>query len=244
MTKFKVLSTKKLEPSLLEYAKENNIDIIEQDFISIRPIENPEIFDKITGLINDKKLNIVLTSANAVDILNSYMHVNDTYYVVDWNIFCLSGKTKQAIMNALLLKKNIVGEASNATELARQIIAKGIKEIIFFCSNIRRDELPTALRNANVKVEEIVLYETTETPTTLSHDFDAVLFFSPSGVQGFFSANELKQDCVCFAIGRTTATSIATFTQNTIVKSITPDPKEMIEEVIEHFKQKLTARYR
>jgi uroporphyrinogen-III synthase len=242
MAKYKVLSTKKLEPSLIEYAKENGIEIIEQVFISIRPIRNQETFGKILRLINDKKLNIALTSANAVDVLNSYMYFGDTYYIVDWSIFCLSGKTKEAISNALLLKKNIVAEAGNATELARKVIKKGVKEIIFFCSNKRRDELPTALKNANIQVHEIVLYETTETPITVSHDFDAVLFFSPSGVQSFFSANELNEDTVCFAIGRTTATSIATFTQTEIVKSIAPDPKEMIEEVIKYFKQKSTAR--
>lgn len=237
MAKHKVLSTKKIEPSLIEIAKENGIEIIEQEFISVKSVRNQETFDKILGFINDKILNIALTSANAVDALNSYMHVSDTYYVVDWNIFCLSGKTRQAIRNALLLKKNIVGEAGNATELANKIISKGVKEIVFFCSNKRRDELPTALKNANIKVHEVVVYETTETPVTVVNDFDAILFFSPSGVQSFFSANELNEDSVCFAIGRTTATSIATFTHNKIINSIAPDPKVMVEDVIEYFKQ-------
>lgn len=237
MAKHKVLSTKKLEPSLIDLAKENGVEIIEQDFISVKPVWNQETFDKILGFINDKTLNIALTSANAVDALNSYMHVSDTYYVVDWNIFCLSGKTRQAIMNALLLKKNIVGEAGNAAELANKIISKSVKELVFFCSNKRRDELPTALKNAGVKVHEVVVYETTETPVTVANDFDAILFFSPSGVQSFFSANELNEDSVCFAIGRTTATSIATFTRNKIINSIAPDAKMMVEDVIEYFKQ-------
>jgi len=33
MVKYKVLSTKKLDPSLVEQAKKNNIEIIEQEFI-------------------------------------------------------------------------------------------------------------------------------------------------------------------------------------------------------------------
>lgn len=240
MAKHKVLSTKKLDPSLIEQAKENGIEIIQQDFISIRPVWNKETFDKILGFINDKKLNIALTSANAVDALNSYMHVDGAYYVVDWNIFCLSGKTKRAVTNALLLKKNIVGEAGDAAELANKIISKGVKEIVFFCSDKRREELPATLRNASIKVHEVIVYETTETPVTVSNDFDAVLFFSPSGVQSFFSANELNEDSVCFAIGRTTATSIATFTQNRIITSRAPDPIMMVEEVIEYFKQATT----
>lgn len=241
MARHKVLSTKKLEPSLVAQAKENGIDIIEQEFISIKPILNRETFDKILGIINDKKLTIALTSANAVDALNSYMHFSDTYLVVDWNIFCVSGKTKQAILNALLLKKNIAGDAKDAAELANRIIAKGVKEITFFCGNQRREELPATLKNAGIKVQEIILYETAENPIAVANDFDAVLFYSPSGVQSFFSVNELNKHCVCFAIGRTTATSIATFTNNTIVKSTTPDPKKMVEDVIEYFKQETTA---
>jgi uroporphyrinogen-III synthase len=241
MAKYKVLSTKKLDPSLIEQAKENGIDIIEQEFISIKPIWNQETFDRIIGFVNNNTQNIVVTSANAVDVLNSYMNFNDTYLVADWNIFCLSGKTKSAILNALLLRKNIVDETSDATKLANKIIAKGVKEIIFFCSNKRREELPTALKKANIKVHEVVLYETAETPATVDKDFDAVLFFSPSGVQSFFSANELNEESICFAIGRTTATSIATFTQNRIVKSPSPDPKKMVEEVIEFFKEEKTS---
>lgn len=241
MAKHKVLSTKKLEPSLVELAKENGIEIIEQEFISIKPIWNQETYDRIIRIVNIETQNIALTSANAVDVLNSYMHFSDTYLVVDWNIFCLSGKTKKAILNALLLRKNIVGEATDATELANKIIAKGVKEIIFFCSNKRREELPASLKKANIKVHEVVLYETAETPVTVDKDFDAVLFFSPSGVQSFFSANELNEDSICFAIGRTTATSVATFTQNSIVKSTAPDTQKMVQELIEYFKQKTTA---
>jgi uroporphyrinogen-III synthase len=240
MAKYKVLSTKNLEPSLIEQAGENSIEIIEQEFIAVKPVWNQETFNKIQSFINDKTFNIALTSANAVDALNSYMHVGGTYYVVDWNIFCLSGKTKQAVMNALLLRKNILGEASNATKLASKIISKGIKEIVFFCGDKRRDELPIALKNANIKVHEVIVYETTETPVTVANDFDAILFFSPSGVQSFFSANELNKGSVCFAIGRTTATSIATFTQARIINSIAPDPKMMVEEMIEYFKQETT----
>jgi uroporphyrinogen-III synthase len=242
MAMHKVLSTKKLEPSILKQAKENDIEIIEQEFISIKPVWAKETFERIIGFPNNKKFNIALTSANAVDALNSYMHAGDAFYVINWNIFCLSGKTKQAVLNAKLLEKNIVGEAANASELAKKIIEARVDEIIFFCSNKRRDELPTILQTASIKVHEVILYETTETPVSVDGNLDAVLFFSPSGVQSFFSANELNDTTVCFAIGPTTATSISTFTQNKVIASISPNQEELIEEVIEHFKQKSTVR--
>jgi uroporphyrinogen-III synthase len=242
MAKYKVLSTKKLEPSLVTQAEEHDIEIVEQEFISIKPVWNQETFDRIIGFPTDKKFYIALTSANAVDALNSYMHVGDAFYVIKWNIFCLSGKTKQAVLNAKLLEKNIVGEANNASGLAKKIIEAGADEIIFFCGSKRRDELPTILKNANIKVHEVILYENTETPVTLNEHFDAILFFSPSGAQSFFSANELSDSTVCFAIGLTTATSVSTFTQNKVIVSIAPNQEELVEEVIEHFKQKSIVR--
>src|SRR4029079_4049908 len=128
MAKYKVLSTKKLEPSLVEQAKEKGIEIIEEEFISIRPVMNKETFDKIVALAETGKSFIAITSSNAVDVLDSYMHARDIYYVIQWNIFCLSGKTKEAILNTGLLEKNIVGEARNAEELATEIIKHGVKE--------------------------------------------------------------------------------------------------------------------
>lgn len=238
MAKYKVLSTKKLEPSLVEQANQHNIEILEREFISIKPIWNQETFDRIIDFTRQKKFNIALTSANAVDALNSYMIAYDSYYVIDWGIFCLSGKTKQAVLNARFPEKNIIGEAKNASELAQKIIQAGANEIIFFCGNKRRDDLPNRLALANIKVHEVILYETVATPVVVDNDFDAVLFFSPSGVQSFFSSNELKQNTVCFAIGATTATSISTFTTNKIINSIAADPVMMVEEVIDHFKQK------
>jgi uroporphyrinogen-III synthase len=238
MAKYKVLSTKKLEPSLVEKAKENDIEIIEQEFISIKPVWNKETFDRIVRFAENNKLYIAFTSANAVDVLNGYMVAEDGYHIIEWKIFCLSGKTKQAIQAASFLQKNIIGESDNALELAKKIIGAGVKEIIFFCGNKRRDELPMILNEAGIKVHEVILYDTFEEPSALDENFDAVLFFSPSGVQSFFSANKLAKETICFAIGQTTATSIATFANNEIVISIVPKQADLIEEVIEHFKHR------
>jgi uroporphyrinogen-III synthase len=238
MAKYKVLSTKKLDPLLVEQAKKEDIEIIEKEFISIKPIWNEETFERIIDFTSQKKFNIALTSANAVDVLNNYMTAHDSFYLIKWNIFCLSGKTKQAILNAKFLQKNIIGEAKKASELGKKIIEVGADEIIFFCGDKKRDELPRLLFEADIKVHEVVLYETVETPVTIDDHFDAILFFSPSGVQSFFFANELKENVICFSIGPTTATSISTFTRNKIIDSLEPDPGMMLEELIEYLKQK------
>lgn len=236
MAKYKVLSTKKLRPSLIEQAKQNDIEIIQDDFISIKPRLNKQTLDAIPEF-KGKKSYVALTSANAVEILIKSMAEYDDCFT-DWKIFCLSGKTKQTAQASKLFNENIVDEANNAKDLAKKIIEKGVSEIVFFCGDKRRDELPKELRNAKIKVHEVVLYETLETPAKVDDDLNAILFFSPSAVKSFFSRNKLQHDAICFAIGGTTATSIAAFAKNEVIICSTPNPESMIEKVIHYFKQK------
>ena len=238
MAKHKVLSTKKLEPSLITRAKENDIEIIEQEFISVKPIWSEEKFKEILGLAEAGITNIVFTSANAVTAVDSYMHVGDTYYVVDWKIFCLSGRTQQAIINARFLAKDIIATAEYGKDLAQKIIEAGIEEIVFFSGNKRRDELPTILKKAGIKVHEVIVYETVETPAVATNEIDAILFFSPSAVQSFFSVNQLNDNTVCFAIGETTADSVKDFTDNKIIIPESPGQEMMIASINFYFKNK------
>jgi uroporphyrinogen-III synthase len=242
MAKYKVLSTKKLGPSLIEKARENDIEIIEQEFISIQRIWNKETHEKILAFPKQGLYTAAITSANAVSVLNDYMLADDDCHIIAWNFYCLQGRTKQAIQTAPLLDNTVIaGEAANAFLLADEIISKGIKEIIFFCGDKRRDDLPSKLREAEVNVHEVMLYETIRTPVAVGNDFDAILFFSPTGVQSFFAVNELMQGVVCFAIGPTTSNNIKSFTTNPVVSSVIPDPKVIIDEVIEHFKHRSTV---
>ena len=238
MAKYKVLSTKKLEPSLLKQAREKDIEIIEQEFISVKPIRSPEKLKEIIRYAESGKQFIVFTSANAVEAVDKYMHVGDTYYVIAWKMFCLSGKTKQAILNAEFLEKDVICEAENATALAGKIIEQKVGQVVFFCGNKRRDELPSILRNAGITVHEVVVYETVETPVAVRDTIDGILFFSPSAVQSFFSVNQLKQDAVCFAIGQTTADSVVDYCDNKIIISESPSRETMLASVNFYFQNK------
>jgi uroporphyrinogen-III synthase len=232
MAKYKVLSTKKLEPSLIEHAKQNHIEIIDQEFISVKPVLTFENINRFLLLL--KKPYAVFTSANAVTSFTCYLHPGDPAYKPLWKIFCLGGKTKEAVLKIRSLKKNIVAEANNATDLAHKIIEREVKEIVFCCGDRRRDELPDILKKAGITIHELVVYETVETPSTIAtDDIDAILFFSPSAVKSFFSVNQLKKTTVCFAIGQTTASSIADCSDNKIIISESPSQEMMLASV--HF---------
>lgn len=232
----KVLSTKKLEPLLLEKAREKGIEIIEKEFIKVSFLGNKKKFREIVKLAGRGIEHVVFTSANAVAALDQQMEVGGNYYSIDTKMFCLSGKTKESILKGSVIGKQIVGEAENASLLAKEIIDKGVKEVVFFCGNKRREELSKLLSEAGVKVHQVEVYETMEAPVKVNEDVEGVLFFSPSAVKSFFKVNELKEKIVCFAIGQTTADSIAEHTRNKVIVSEFPSQEQMLDIAAAYFK--------
>jgi uroporphyrinogen-III synthase len=232
--RFKLLSTKKLNPSLVKQLDQFNIELTELEFISITPIHNEEIQQQIIAFAA-RENTIVLTSKNAVEVLDQYVNVGGVNSSIGWNIFCLSGATKEAVLNAANLNNNIVAVADNATDLAKEITGHNIEEVIFFCGNKRRDNLPETLRKSGIMVHEVVLYETEATPQTATGNFDAILFFSPSAVESFFSLNQLSEGTVCFAIGNTTADTITNYTRNKVIISESPGQEILLSSVQLYF---------
>ena len=233
MAKYKVLSTKKLEPSLVKQAKVDDIQIIEQAAIKVNPILSKEKWKEIFQIIESKKEFIVFTSSNAVNAVQKYLNDYTNPFDIKWKIFSLTGKTKDAVEASSL--GFVIEKGWYAKELAEKIIASNVSEIVFFCGDKRREVLPKILREAGITVHEIVVYETILTPVVLKGAVDAVLFFSPSAVQSFFSVNQLTQDVVCFAVGQTTAETIRKFILNKIVISDHPAQEEVLGSVKNYF---------
>jgi uroporphyrinogen-III synthase len=224
MKKIKVLSTKKLKPLLIDEVKEKGIEITEHEFINIVPID----FKPSHKLMSESRdATVIFTSRNAVVNING---------IEIQNVYCLSGSTKTAVEEKFP-SATIVGTADNAKDLSEEIIEAGLKEVLFFCGHNRRDELPSILKKAGVTVQEVVVYETIETPVAVSNDFDAVLFFSPSAVSSFFQKNQLQDDKVCFAIGGTTADAIKNFAANEIRVSKATTQESILSDLEEFFKK-------
>jgi uroporphyrinogen-III synthase len=234
MAKYKVLSTKKLKTSLVKEAEENNIEIIEQEAIKVNPILSKEKWQQIFQVIESEKEFVVFTSSNAVLALKKYLNDYTNPIDLNWKIFSLSGKTKEALKDASF--GVVIETADNSKSLAEKIIKRKVSEIVFFCGNKRRDELPTILNDAEIKVQEIIVYESAETPFVAETEVDVVLFFSPSAVQSFFSFNQLNKDVVCFAVGNTTADSIQNFTNNKVFICEPPSQEMMLASVKTYFK--------
>lgn len=200
MRSYKVLSTKKLTPSQREIIHNSNINLVEYNAISIDTLP----FESI-----DEIENTIVTSQNTARILIASKAQLK-------NVFCVGKKTA-----ALLIENNfnVVKISKNASELASFIVEKHKKDsFMFFCGDKRREELPGALTENRINFTEEILYKTTLNSQKFEVKFDAILFFSPSGVDSYIQENSLENS-VAFCIGNTTAKEAKKYMSNIVVSS-------------------------
>lgn len=235
MTSFNILSTKKLEPGLKEQLNEAGFDIDDHDFINIEPVISEEISQTINAL-STQQINAVFTSASAVEVVADHFATSGEPKKNLWKIFCLAGKTKTAVLKTFN-ENQISVTSENATELAKRIIAGKAGEVIFFCGDQRREELPSLLKQNGIIVNELVVYKTNGSPITVEKNYSSVLFFSPSAVKSFFSVNQLSDTGICFAIGNTTADEIKNYTYNKIIIADFPSQEAVVSALINYYKQ-------
>ncbi|HEX4851773.1 MAG TPA: uroporphyrinogen-III synthase [Puia sp.] len=111
----------------------------------------------------------------------------------------------------------------------------GIKQAIFFCGDLRRDELPDILKEGGVEINELVVYETKLTPVKVSMRYDGILFFSPSAIKSFFTLNELPSKTVLFSIGETTRATLMDFTDHKIISIDKPNKEDLVRLALQYF---------
>lgn len=221
-----VLSTKKLKPNQKSLLLDAGIGFVEQDFISIVPLEfdfNPEKLTK----------NIIFTSKNAVRVV---LQQKGADFLKLKKIFCVGEKTA-----AFLEEKGLKATdfADYGAELAEKIAENHQnEEFLFFCGRKRRPELPEFFKLKKIPLTEVEVYDTIATPKKINRNFDGMLFFSPSAVESFCEENDLAES-TAFCIGDTTASEAKKHTDNIIVAN-KPSIENVIVQVVKHFSRHKT----
>ena len=222
-----ILSTRPVSESLLAEALSKNIEIDTLSFIETTPIETVEVQQEIE-LAANQMATVVFTSMNAVDAVTVMLDG----FVPEWTIYCMGYATKERVKN-YFGENAVSGTGDNAAELAEEIIEnEEPDEVIFFCGNRRRDELPGKLKKQQIEVNEIVVYQTENTQHKITKAYDGILFFSPSAVESFFTINKLPEHTIVFAIGQTTKETVGKFCKNKIVVSKLPGKDQLVEQAI------------
>jgi uroporphyrinogen-III synthase len=225
-----ILSTRPLDPDSLDLMHRNGVKVDTLSFIETTPIEDVGTTRTIHMCLKQKAVAI-FTSMNAVQSVADRMF----WDLPHWTIYTLGSATRERVVR-YFGETSIAGTATDAGSLADRIIADTPdSDLLFFCGDIRRDELPDKIRAAGLTLHEVMVYRTRETPHRVDGSYDAILFFSPSAVRSYFSANPAPEGTVLFAIGATTAAEIRNFCSNTIVRSDAPGKEDMVGTVVKHF---------
>jgi uroporphyrinogen-III synthase len=228
----KVLSTKTLANELLTAAQQKGLDILCLDFIKIKPV--PFSGAQLSGVKFD---SLAFTSSNAVKFFSE--NPDSKVLVGDKPVFGLIGKTESILTD---LGVDVFANSTDAASLADAIIEAGrINAVLHVCGNLKLDILQRKLEAAQIEYHPLIVYET----ILLKHivppdDFEAVMFYSPSGIESFFSQNTLSESTICCCIGDTTAAALKKRMPDAkIILPVFPSPESMMEAMQEHF-QKIT----
>ena len=228
--KITILSTRPLPAALIDEAGLQGIEINAETFIETEAIQSVEVQQEIEQVLL-QSATIIFTSMNAVEAVAEYM----SDVMPGWIIYCI-GQTTRQLVQKYFGENSIAGTADNAADLAELVAEEGYTgEVIFFCGDQRRDELPDSLRNNGIEVTEIMVYHTIATPHSINKQYNGILFFSPSAVDSFFSKNKIAGPTMLFAIGNTTAAAIKKYTAASIIISDRLGKENLVEKAINYF---------
>ncbi len=235
-----VFCTRTLHETAYEGALQKGIKITSDEFIRISPVYSGKIREAIHKELDIPNPTLLFTSKNAVQIaLEHYLSSISKAHMSSWNIYCLSGATKKALLTRFR-KDQIVAYADHAAGLIPHIAAyKETDPIHFFCGNRRRNTLPVFMKNHFIPYKEWVIYQTLNTARSVSQNYQAYLFYSPSAVESFFSLNNIKKDIPCFSIGQTTTRALEATIKNRVYTSERPDTDHLLQTLFHYFKTEI-----
>lgn len=181
--------------------------------------------------IEENIINAVFTSANSVCSVFEKHQIATSFFDV---VFCVGTKTKRLLESFGI---EVALMANNALELAELLAERFTKnsecskEISWFCGNLRNNDLPQIMAENGVLVTEYMVYQTQLNPVKVENNYDAILFFSPSGIESYLKKNKPNSNPVV-CIGGTTAAKAIEFFENVYIADETT-----VESVIEKLKE-------
>lgn len=216
----KVLFTKKIDEALISKHLKSGIQPFFLEVLNFK-IKTFQTFP-----LDNKSL--IFTSVNGVEAFfeNKFLPKENFARKPFNRIYCVGTKTR------LKIKKygfGVFKTMKNAQELCEFIIENSSDEnFLHFCGNLALDILDKKLPLQNIHYKKIICYNTELLYPETDLKYDAIVFFSPSGVRSFAKHNSLE-DARLFSIGDTTTSEIKTLTKQNIITSKDQNLKSLLQ---------------
>lgn len=175
-----------------------------------------------------KDSSLIFTSVNGVNaFFENGFKPDENFTSRNYNkIYTVGQKTKKE------LRKYGFGTfkvTRHAKELSEFIVENSSKEkFLHFCGNLALEVLNETLPLQNISYRKIPIYETTLLYPQISSNYDAVCFFSPSGVRSFAKFNSLEGKQL-YCIGQTTENELKKFTTQPIITSRESNVEDLLK---------------
>lgn len=169
--------------------------------------------------------SLIFTSSNAVKAF-----FENGFQLNEQKIYAVGQKTKAALHEFGFFATEVF---RNVADLADYLLTeKPEEELLHFCGNLTLDILENVLKDEGLSYQKIMVYHTQLLYPEISENYDAVVFFSPSGVRSFAKLNSLEGKTL-FSIGKTTEKELKKFTPNPIFTST----ENSLEDLLQIIKQ-------
>lgn len=209
----KILFTKPIRKEKID-EKLGTVSGLSLGFVKV--IGTEIITTKPFGLDNN---SLIFTSVNGVKAFfsNGFLPNENFATPKTYNkIYVVGSQTKKE------LRKNGFGAyklCKNAHELSEFITGNSANEkFLHFCGDLALDVLDDQLPLQNIRYKKIPVYKTQLLYPKIDEKYQAVVFFSPSGVRSFAKFNPLD-DYKIFSIGNTTTSELKKLTDNKVITS-------------------------
>jgi uroporphyrinogen-III synthase len=232
--KHQILVTRALSEKQIKLAESLGLDVVIEPAIEIKYRNDWFAVETIFKTI--PKPVLAFTSKNGVDAFDLYRESGSSF-PEDAPVYAVGEKTAEALREIGL--KARIPEQKNGAGLAKKVAddflgTSGLKDatVLHFCGDKRRDEFRQFLQDSEIKVRDVVVYETILLSMNLPKiQFDGILFYSPSAVQAFRESggfiNPVQSEL--FAIGSTTAEELSIESGKHVHISPEPDTENFLK---------------
>lgn len=165
-----------------------------------------------------KNKSLIFSSVNGVkSFFENGFQPNEDFTADNYNkVYAVGRKTKEE------LRRNGFGTfkvTRHASELSEFIIQDASREkFLHFCGNLALDILDRKLPLQNIYYKKLPVYRTELLYPEIKKNYDAVAFFSPSGVRSFAKNNSFEGKKI-FSIGYTTERELRKHSVDNIITS-------------------------
>lgn len=225
-----ILITNEINEEAIAYAKSLSLNLCVVPMIQTAIRDNElNAIQKIAA--EDTAEAWVFTSKNAVQ---AFLKIKNELPDYKLKKFYAVGNKTAAHLEKLGIQAE-VPEREYAADLAKLIVAQNIQSVLFWCGNLRREVLPDFLKEKNIALKELVVYDTVPQPKQIAEHYDAIAFLSSSAVESFFSANNISENIPLFAIGETTFQTLKKHSENKIFVAEKPEVFLLLDKIKNHF---------